>query len=52
MLLVEHDMSVIFGVCDEIQVLESGKTIAFGSPEEIRDDKAVIKAYFGTRGEG
>jgi ABC-type branched-subunit amino acid transport system ATPase component len=51
-LLVEHDMSVIFGVCDEIQVLESGKTIAFGPPEEIRGDRAVIEAYFGTRREG
>jgi branched-chain amino acid transport system ATP-binding protein len=48
-LLVEHDMSVIFGVCEEIQVLDSGKTIALGPPDEIRGNQAVAAAYFGAR---
>ena len=48
-LLVEHDMSVIFEVCEEIQVLDSGKTIALGDPDVIRADRAVAEAYFGTR---
>lgn len=46
-LLVEHDMSVIFGICDEIHVMDSGRTIAVGSPEQIRTNPAVIEAYFG-----
>jgi branched-chain amino acid transport system ATP-binding protein len=46
-LLVEHDMSVIFGVCEWIHVMDSGKTIAVGTPQEIRTNPAVIEAYFG-----
>jgi len=46
-LLVEHDMSVIFGICEWIQVLDYGRTIAVGEPEEIRKNRAVIEAYFG-----
>ena len=46
-LLVEHDMSVIFGICEEIHVMDSGRTIAVGSPEQIRTNPAVIEAYFG-----
>jgi|688.fasta_scaffold06237_15 branched-chain amino acid transport system ATP-binding protein len=46
-LLVEHDMSVIFSVCQGIHVMDSGRTIAVGTPEEIRTNPAVIEAYFG-----
>jgi ABC-type branched-subunit amino acid transport system ATPase component len=49
-LLVEHDMRIIFRVCERIQVLDYGKSIAVGSPEEIRTDKQVIAAYLGQRG--
>jgi branched-chain amino acid transport system ATP-binding protein len=46
-LLVEHDMSVIFGICAWIHVMDSGKTIAVGTPQEVRTNPAVIEAYFG-----
>ena len=46
-LLVEHDMSVIFRICEAIHVMDSGRTIAEGTPEEIRTNPAVIEAYFG-----
>ena len=49
-LLVEHDMRVIFRVCERIQVLDYGKSIAVGLPEEIRENKAVIAAYLGEKG--
>ncbi len=51
-LLVEHDMDVIMRLCDRIQVLDHGKTISVGRPDEVRADKAVIEAYFGTKGMG
>jgi branched-chain amino acid transport system ATP-binding protein len=49
-LLVEHDMRVIFRICERIQVLDYGKSIAVGSPDEIRTSKAVIAAYLGAKG--
>jgi ABC-type branched-subunit amino acid transport system ATPase component len=49
-LLVEHDMHVIFRICESIQVLNFGKTMAFGPPEEIRTDRQVIAAYLGEEG--
>lgn len=49
-LLVEHDMRIIFRVCETIQVLDFGKTLAVGSPEAIRTDSRVIAAYLGQRG--
>ncbi|HXP93216.1 MAG TPA: ABC transporter ATP-binding protein [Candidatus Binatia bacterium] len=45
--IVEHDMDVVFGLADRIMVLQDGATIALGAPEEIRANQRVREAYLG-----
>jgi branched-chain amino acid transport system ATP-binding protein len=50
-LLIDHDMRLVMGVCKRVAVLNFGKKIADGTPDEVSTDTAVIKAYLGSGGE-
>jgi branched-chain amino acid transport system ATP-binding protein len=50
-LLVEHDMSLVMSCCDHIWVLDLGKIITSGTPEQVRRDERVLAAYLGGAGE-
>ena len=46
-LVVEHDMDTIMSLCDTITVMQAGRTIATGTPQEVRNDERVVEAYLG-----
>ena len=48
MLLVDHDMGLVLGICDEVVVVEFGKVIARGAAETVRRDQRVVAAYLGS----
>jgi branched-chain amino acid transport system ATP-binding protein len=51
-LIVDHDMRLIMRLCDRLHILNYGKTIGVGTPEEVRQNPAVIEAYLGSSANG
>lgn len=51
-LLIEHDMHLVMGICERLIVLDYGRIIAEGKPEDIRSNPVVVKAYLGGDAEG
>lgn len=47
LLVIDHDMSLIFGLCDTVNVLDAGRLIATGTAAEVRADRVVVDAYLG-----
>jgi branched-chain amino acid transport system permease protein len=47
-LLIEHDMSIVMKLCSRVQVLDDGKTLRVGTPEEVQADPAVVRSYLGS----
>jgi branched-chain amino acid transport system ATP-binding protein len=48
--LVEHDMRLVMNISDRVHVLAGGKTLAEGTPQQVRADAAVVEAYLGVHG--